>query len=155
MIFVSFKPIDAINTKSKNVDIALVEIKSFIMYELNKKGMISITHGSKSHRYLKYSTIKDLNYTDNSNKFMANIKAKDALYKNDIINLSGDVVYNREDNLVFKSQEAIYNQIENTISTTKKYILYQNKNIVKGSSLQFNNISGKIKSKNVVATYKY
>jgi len=132
----------------------LIELKSFSMYEFDKDGLSSITIGSSSNRYKKYTSIKNLDYTDNSDKLRVNIKAKKAKYINNTITLNGDVIYTREDNVVFKSQEAIYNKVKNTMDTSKKYVLYQGKNIIKGSSLHFNNNLDKIKSKNVTVIYK-
>jgi len=124
------------------------------MYEFNKNGLTSITIGSSSNRYKKFTTIKNLDYTDNSDKLRVNIKAKKAKYINNIITFNGDVIYTREDNVVFKSQEASYDKVKNMLNTNKKYVLYQGKNIIKGSSLHFNNNLDKIKSKNVTVVYK-
>lgn len=82
------------------------------------------------------------------------MKAKKGLYKGDDISLEGDVVYNREDGLIFESQEAQYNKKSTILSTDKAFIVYRGKESVKGSSFVYDNTQKKLSSKNIEAIYQ-
>ena len=147
-----FKPLDV--KKHHYTDVPLFELSDFTIYELNPQGLTTILLGSEGIRYTDRYTIKDMDYTDNSKKYIANMKSDFGLYKNDIVRLTDHVVYVREDGLTFKSKEATYNKKTAEIISNTDYIAYLNKNIVTGTYIKYNNISKKIYSKNVFAKYQ-
>jgi len=152
LIFALFKPL---NIKKQSFDdVPVFELTSFIIYEINTIGLDSIILGTKAIRYSDRYTISNINYTDNSQKYIANIKANSGIYKNDIVNLKGDVVYTREDGLNFESDTAKYDKKTSIVSTKSKYRAYNQDHLIVGSSLKYNNILNKIKSKNVISTYQ-
>lgn len=154
MIYVGFKP--QYVEQQDLVDVPLFELDSFVLHELNQERLITIMKGSETKRYSDRYSVTDIDYTDNSKELLANIKANIGLYRDrvDIVDLTGDVIYNREDGLVFESDEAIYNKKTAIAKTQKDYIMYRDENIVIGTSLVYDNANGKIKSKNVVAKYQ-
>ncbi|MCK9491750.1 MAG: LPS export ABC transporter periplasmic protein LptC [Sulfurimonas sp.] len=154
MIYVGFKPLNIAKQDFK--DVPLFELESFVLHELNQEKLITIMKGSKAKRFADKYRVIDIDYTDNSKELLANIRSDIGLYrdKKDIINLVGNVIYNREDGLVFESQEAIYNKKEAIAETQKDYIMYREKNEIIGTSLVYNNTNGKVKSKNVIAIYQ-
>lgn len=135
-------------------DVPLFELSDFTMYELNPEGLTTILLGSTGTRYADKYTIKDMDYTDNSKKYIANIISDFGVYKNEIVKLTGHVVYVREDGLTFKSEKATYNKRTADVISNTKYIAYLNDNIVIGNYIKYNNISKKIYSKNVIAKYQ-
>jgi len=152
MIFFLFKPLD-VKKQSFN-DVPLFEVGSFTIYEINTFGLDSVLIGTKGIRYTDRYDIDNVNFTDNTQKYIANIKANNGVYKNDIITLKNDVVYNREDGLSFFSDEAIYNKKSSILKTNHKYVAYSGKNKLVGSSLVYNNLKNITKSKNITATYQ-
>jgi LPS export ABC transporter protein LptC len=112
--------------------------------------------GSQTKRYSDRYSVINISYTDNSKELLANIRADKGLYrdKEDVVDLLGNVIYNREDGLVFESEEAIYNKKTAIAKTQKDYIMYRDKDRLIGTSLVFDNANGKIDSKNVVAKYQ-
>ena len=151
MIYTMFKPM---KIKQQEVGaIPLFELATFTMYELNNKGLVSIILGTNAVRYNDRYTIQNINYTDNSREYIANIKANQGVYKDNIIDLKGDVVYTREDGLVFKTQVATYNQKTSIANASGDYVSYRNSDKITGNSLEYNNILDTVKSKNVVAKY--
>ena len=140
--------------EQKADEIPLLELEEFKLTELNTKGLSSIMEGSRGFRYSDRYTIVNLDYTDNTNKLLDNIKAKNGLYKGDVIDLNGDVVYFREDGLTFKTQNARYNQKTDVVQALTKYVSHMNGNRAIGSSIVYNNALGITKSKNIVANYK-
>ncbi len=135
-------------------DVPLFELSDFTMYELNTAGLSTILLGSTSTRYADRYTIADMDYTDNSKKYIANMVSDFGVYKNEIVELNGHVAYVREDGLTFKSQKALYNKKTADVISDTKYTAYLNDNIVTGDYIKYNNISKKIYSKNVVAIYQ-
>lgn len=147
-----FKPMDIKIQHFK--DVPLFELSDFTMYELNPEGLTTILLGSTGTRYADRYTIKDMDYTDNSKKYIANMISDFGVYKNEIVKLTGHVVYVREDGLTFKSEKAMYNKKTADVISNTKYIAYLNDNIVIGNYIKYNNISKKIYSKNVIAKYQ-
>jgi LPS export ABC transporter protein LptC len=152
MILVLFKPQDI--KQNKFEDIALFNISAFTMYELNKNGLSSIMSGIEGIRYSDRYNVKFIDYTDNSQKFMANMKANNGIYKDNTLKLNGNVVYFREDGLTFETQEVTYNKETSIAIADGDYVLYRNNNKVIGNNLRYNNSSGRVQSKNVVAKYQ-
>lgn len=151
-IFVLFKPMEIQNKKFN--DLALFELGKFTMYELNTEGLDTLTIGSKAFRYTNRYIIEDVNYTDNSKEYIANIESNTGVYKGLVLNLDGDVVYTREDGLTFESQHVTYNKKTSIAISKDKYFAYKQNNTVKGNYIKYNNKKNKIYSKNVVAVYK-
>lgn len=135
-------------------DVPLFELSDFTMYELDPEGLNTIMLGSTGTRYADRYTVKGMDYTDNSKKYIANMVSDLGVYKNDIVTLTGHVVYVREDGLTFKSEIATYNKKTADVISNTKYIAYLDDNIVTGDYLKYNNMSKKIYSKNVVAKYQ-
>ncbi len=151
LIFFLFKPMFLKSTKSG--EIANFEVSEFTIHELDTKGLTTILQGSKGFSFADRYEVLDVNYTDSSRDYIANITSNNGIYKNDTIDLKGNVVYTREDGLIFKSQSAVYNQKSAIAYTKDKYIIYRNKDKMSGSDLIYDNRLDKIHSKNVRATY--
>jgi len=151
LIFVAFKPLKI--KERKFGDVPVFELKKFQIYKFTPQGLTSVMAGSKAVRYHDRYDVFDINYTDNTKQIIANMKADRGLYKNDIIHLSGNVVYKRADGLIFETQKANYNQKTKTAYSDTKYIAYMGQNVVRGDSIRYNSVSQKIQSKNIVANY--
>ncbi len=151
-IFFLFKPLDF--KEQKFTDVPLFELNIFTMYELNNHGLETLMIGTKGVRYSNRYTVKNIDYTDNSKNYIANMRADLGIYKNDIINLEGNVFYSREDGLVFETQKVIYNKKTAIAYVNQDYVSYRDKNRVKGTSLEYNNLLNQSKSTDVVANYK-
>ena len=152
VIFFMFKPMDIKQQHFK--DVPLFELNDFTLYELNPEGLTALLYGTKGTRYADRYTIKNIDYTDNSKKYIANMVADFGVYKNEIVKLTGHVVYVREDGLTFKSDQVTYNKKTADAISNTKYIAYLNDNIVIGNYIKYNNISKKIYSKHVIAKYQ-
>jgi len=151
-IYFLFKPL---NIKQQQfVDVPLFELQKFTMYELNPTGLKTVMLGSTATRYTDRYTVKNIDYTDNSKEYIANMKANNGLYKDEFVTLSGDVKYVREDGLTFKTQKVTYNKKTSEAISNVNYVAYLDKNIVHGSYIKYNNLKNKIYSKNVIAKYQ-
>ena len=152
MILFLFKPIDM--KKNNHGEIALLTLKNFKISELSKEKLSSVIIGETGTRYSDRYIIDNLNYTDNEGEFLVNLKSKIGNYKNNILDLKGDVEYIRADGLSFYSQRAIYNEKTKVVNTPVKYTSNMNGNRAKGSSIVYNSVTKVTKSKNITINYK-
>jgi len=152
MILFLFKPLDV--HQQSFIDVPLFNISSFTMYELNNKGLITLMNGAQATKYADRYTVKQMDYTDNSKDYLANMKSNSGIYKNDIVHLDGDIIYVREDGLTFETQKAVYDKKTSIAHADGDYKLYRGANIVVGSELEYNNFLDRVKSKNVIAKYQ-
>jgi len=150
-ILLIFKPLDI--KQQKFVDVPQFKLVTFTMHELDTNGLLTLINGTQGTKYSNRYVVKNIDYTDNSKEYIANIKANNGVYKNDIVNLTGDVRYVREDGLIFESQEATHNKKTGISHTNGDFTIYQNDNIVHGTKLVYDNIKDKIKAKIVDGLY--
>ncbi|MCD6191295.1 MAG: LPS export ABC transporter periplasmic protein LptC [Sulfurimonas sp.] len=151
-IFFLFKPMNI--KKQEFVDVPLFELTSFTLHELNTQGLQTMMRGNKAVRYADRYSVVDIDYTDNSKEYIANMRAKHGLYKDEIIELEDDVVYSREDGLTFETSKVHYNKKTSIAIADADYVSYRDKNIVNGSFVKYNNSLNRVESKNVTAIYQ-
>lgn len=152
MILLLFKPMDI--KEQKYQDVPVFNIAFFTIYELSTSGLTTFISGSEATRYTDRYTIKDMDYTDNSKTYLANMKADRGIFKDDIVNLTGDVVYFREDGLTFQTQEATYNTKTSIAKANLGFILTRDKNRATGTHLVYNNLLNTINAKKIKVTYQ-
>ncbi len=152
MIFVLFKPLDI--KKQEFIDIPLFELQSFTLFELNNKGLTTVMKGSSATKFSDRYSVENIDYTDNSVEYIASMRAKYGLYKNDTVDLKGDIVYQREDGLTFETQKATYNKKSKIAHVNTDFIAYRGDDMLKGSSMTYNNLLNRAKSTDIVAKYQ-
>ena len=152
MIFLFFKPL---NIKHQEfIDVPQLEVKEFTMYEFVLDGLKTFASGSSATKYDDRFIVKDINYTDKSKKYTANMHAKNAMYKDDKIILTDDVVYSRENGFIFKTQRVSYDKNSSTAISDVGYSAKIGKNVVHGTYIKYNNLLNKVYSKNIDAIYQ-
>ncbi len=154
MIFVGFKPLEI--KEQEFIDVPVFQLNSFTLREFDSKGLTILMNGSQGIRYANRYKVLDINYTDNSKKYIANMRADKGIYKDakDIVDLKGNVLYNREDGLTFKTQEATYNKKTSLAKTKTDYVMYRGLNKARGTYLSYNNKTNRIRSKNIIINYQ-
>jgi len=78
-IYIFFKPLDI--KQQTFVDVPVLEISSFTLFELDTNKLRTIMNGDKAIRYADRYTVSNINFTDNSKKYIANMKANKGIYK--------------------------------------------------------------------------
>lgn len=152
LILVLFKPL---NIKQQDFgEIPIFELTNFKVMELDEKGLTTVMNGDKGIRYKDRYVVNNIDYTDNTKKYLANMKANKGIYKDDIIDLEGNLVYVREDGISFSTQKAIYNKETNIVVSSTNYIANIGQNEVTGSYIEYNNALETMKSQNVTVNYK-
>jgi len=152
VIFTFFKPL---NIKTQNFEeTPLLEVTSFTLHELNTVGIATIMKGNNALRYEDRYLVKNIDYTDNSKKYKANMVADDGIYKDNMVHLQGNIIYNREDGLVFKTQKADYDKVTQIATSPTDYVSFMGNNQMDGSSLKYDSVNKKMESQNVNITYQ-
>ena len=152
MIFLFFKPMNIKEHKFK--DVPMFQISDFTMHELDNHRLVTLMKGSSAFRYSDRYIIENIDYTDNTKDYVATMRAKHGVYKNEIVDLKDDIFYAREDGLIFTTSKARYNRKTNITNVDAKYILYRVDDNVTGSSFIYNNKLNKGSSENVYAIYQ-
>ncbi len=150
-IFVLFKPMD-IETYDNN-DTAMLELKAFQLYDIGSEGLRMMLQGSFGKRYRDCYEVYDINYSSKTDHEQQHMAAKAAVYRNHILYLSGDVVYKKGEDFVFRSDEAQYDENHHTAMTIGAFELKNNEGVFKGYELQYNSEADTIRAKTVSALY--
>jgi LPS export ABC transporter protein LptC len=140
--------------KQEFTDVPLFELTSFTLHELNRAGLQTLMTGDSAIRYSDRYSVKNIDYTDNSKEYIANMKARHGLYKDEVVELEDDVIYSREDGLTFETSRASYDKKSTIATADADYVSYRGKNTINGSFVKYNNSLNRVESKNVVATYQ-
>ena len=151
-IFFLFKPMNI--KKQEFIDVPLFELTSFTLHELDRVGLQTVMTGDSAVRYADRYSVENIDYTDNSKEYIANMRAKQGLYKDEIVELEDNVVYSREDGFTFQTSKIVYDKKTAIAVADADYISYRDKNIVKGSFVKYNNALNRVESKNVTAIYQ-
>lgn len=152
IIYLLFEPLKI--KQQEFIDVPLLNIGKFSMYELENDGLKTLMAGTKALRYTNRYIVDNVDFTDNAKTFISNMQADNAVYKNNIVNLKGNVVYTREDGLTFESDTLKYDT-QSTIAQTKdRYIAHRDKDNMTGTSFVYNSAKNTMKSKNVTVKYQ-
>jgi LPS export ABC transporter protein LptC len=151
MIFFLFEPMEI--KQNKQEDIPLFEIENFLLHELQPSGLVTLMKGEEATKFATRYEVKKIDYTDNEKKVKANMRANFGVYQNEIVKLSGDILYSREDGFRFATQSASYNRKTSLAKTQDPYVAYMGLNRVQGEGLTYNNVKQKAFSKKVDALY--
>lgn len=152
LIYILFQPLKI--KQQEFGDVPLLTMGNFVMYELESTGLQTIMAGSKALRYTERYIVDDVNFTDNSKEFISNIQADNGIYKNNIIDLKGNVLYEREDGLTFESDTLNYNTKNSIAQTQDDYLVHRDKNSMRGTSFVYDLINNTMKSKQVTVQYQ-
>ena len=151
MIYFLFEPMDL--KQSDDKEMPQFSLDTFTLYELDKKGLLAKMDGTDAFRYDNRYVVNNIDYTDSSKDLLTNMKAKNGVYKNDVVYLSGDVKLYRDDGLRFFSQKLTYNKIKDTARTDVKYVAYMGENYITGDKVLLNNKKNTVSSKHIYAVY--
>jgi len=136
------------------VDVPLLNVKKFTLYELDTHGLKTIMAGEKALRFSDRYTVSNMDYTDNSKKFVSNMKANYGVYKANLVHLKGDVMYVREDGITFNTNTMFYNTVTKIATTKDPYTSNKGESHMSGHGLVYNAKLKQMKSQSVQIIYK-
>ena len=152
LIFFGFTPMDY---KQKIPgDIPLLEMTNFEMHELDTEGLQTIMVGDVALRFKDRYVVEKIDFTDATKNLISNMKANHGIYKGNVVDLKGNVVYYREDGIALETETLNYNTVTAIAQTNDKYVAFQDQNTMYGTSMIYDTLIGKMDSKNVLINYK-
>lgn len=151
-IFFFFKPL-AIKQSQKR-EIAQLELHNFMMYEFDREKLVDIATGEKALRYTNRDILYNFVFNDNSNDTLVSLSADKGRYRNDTLELQGNVLYTKSDNFEFKSEHVFYDRKRAYAKSDAPFTASMGQNRVKGKSLYYDLKKDRIKAKNINAIYK-
>lgn len=150
-IFVFFKPLSIAQPPKK--EIAQLELHDFTMYEFDTNKLVDIATGKKALRYKNRDLLFDFVFNDNSNADLVSLSANRGKYKNDTIDLKGQVLYTKSDGIEFRSEHVFYNRKKGYARSDVPYIGTMGKSRVHGRTLFYDLKKDLIESKDIYAIY--
>lgn len=151
-IFTYFKP--SYNVSHNGREIPNIELYSFVVYEIGTRGMERFFEGKEGKRFEERYVISSAKFSNNSNPLFESIRADNALYKDDLITLTKNVHYEREDGLEFRSDEGTLDQNKSIIRTQGPFVITQNRNRVEGTNLYYNTVEDTVSADAVRGSYQ-
>ncbi len=136
-----------------NNDTAMLELKEFKLFDIGSNGLNMMLQGESGKRFSDRYEINDLNYSNLSTKKSQAMSASLARYKDNILYLDNNVIYQQGENFIFKSNEAIYNEKNNKASTSGKFELKSADGLFGGAALEYNSETQNVKAKSITAIY--
>ncbi|MDP3120142.1 MAG: LPS export ABC transporter periplasmic protein LptC [Sulfuricurvum sp.] len=151
-MFGYFKPTLFVGETKKEVP--KFELESFVVYEISATGIDRFFEGNHGMRFEDRYEVSSAKFSNNSKDLFESISANEALYKDDIISLEGDVHYVREDGLQFRSDEGKYDTVNSLVSTRGSFVITQNSNRVNGTQLLLNTQQKTVSANAVSGSYQ-
>jgi len=151
-MFGYFKP--TILMDETKEEVPKFELESFIIYEISAVGIDRFFEGIHGKRFEDRYEVSSAKFSNNSKDLFESISANEALYKEDIITLEGNVHYMREDGLEFRSAEGKYDTPHSLVSTRGGFVITQNSNRVNGTQLLLNTQQHTVSANAVSGSYQ-
>ena len=147
-----FKP--TMFKEEAKVEVPKFELESFVVYEISALGIDRFFQGEHGKRFEDRYEVSSAKFSNNSKTLFESISANNALYKDDIITLDGNVHYVRADGLQFHSDEGKYDTPHSLVTTRGNFVITQNNNRVHGTQLQLNTKSHTVSANAVSGSYQ-
>lgn len=147
-----FKP--SYPVRPNNQEIPQIELTTFALYEISGKGIDHVLEGAEGKKFADRYEITSAKFSDNTQRLFQSVSGTAILYKDNIVDVNGDVYYHREDGLDFRSREAQYNTKSAVISTQGEFKITQNANYVNGKKLEFNTRSDAVSADEIRGSYQ-
>jgi LPS export ABC transporter protein LptC len=157
-IFFYIKPID-VESSLKYRDykeIPLLSFSDFHIYDFDENRIVRTTlQGQYGEAFENsYYRIKDVELTYKSSRGFENISSNYAYYKNQEIDIIGDVTYSRDDGVKIDTDQITYDIRDDYFYIPKKFSLYQMGSQVNGRTLVIKRRDGTINAFNIEAVIK-
>lgn len=135
-MFAYFKP--SSSHDPKNGEVPRIELESFVIYEVEPQGVKRFFEGKEGKVFDERYEIASAKFSNNTKKLLESIQGDHVLYQGDFITLNGNVRYQREDGLQFRSEEGTFDQNRSLIRTEGDFVITQNRNRIEGTKLYYN-----------------
>ena len=151
-MFAYFKP--AYTSYGTGEEIPAIELQTFTLYEISRQGIDHVLTGEDGKMFDDRYEISSAIFSDNTKKLAQTVKAQKAVYRNDVVDLSGNVRYERADGLRFFSKEGKYDTNLSVVSTKGAFEIIQNRHRVEGTKLYYNTARDTVSADSVSGVYQ-
>lgn len=151
-MFGYFKP--TVLADGSKEEVPKFELESFVIYEISTLGIDRFFEGEHGKRFEDRYEVSSAKFSNNSKKLFESIRANEALYKEEVITLNGNVHYLREDGLAFRSDEGKYDVPHSLVSTRGSFVITQKNNKVNGTQLLLNTQYHTVSANRVSGSYQ-
>lgn len=135
-------------------EVPKIHLFSFSLYEISHHGVDHILEGQEGKKFDDRYEITSAKFSDNTKAQFQTIRSDKALYQDDILQISGNVLYHRADGLEFRSQEGKYDTEKSVVTTQGPFVITQNANRVDGRRLYYNTESDIVSANAVRGSYQ-
>ncbi len=135
-------------------EVPLIKFSDIESYDIDAKGTDTIIKAKEALRFSKYDKLKKVNILTFKRGMRESLRAEEARYEKDTVYLSGNVFYEREDNLTIKTQKVVYDTKKEFIFSQTPFVLTDNKIKIEGNSFGYNKQKGIIKATHIKALIK-
>jgi len=150
-IYLFFKPIDI--QLDLPDELAQLELNQFVVHEYDTDKLKTILSGSEGKRYEERYEVKDVNYTNNTDRYVENMRADYGFYKEPLMILKKNVHYQRDDGSRFFADHVTYNDETSFTTTDGSFKLWNGHDSIKGQNLSYNSQSGEINATAITGIY--
>lgn len=130
------------------------ELDQFVIYEITHAKIDRFFEGEHGKHFEDRYEIRDAKFTNNTKAMIESIRADEALYKENLISLNGDVHYVREDGFQFRSSEGTYDQNSSLIQTRGAFVITKKGTKIEGEHLDYNVNADRVSADKVRGSYQ-
>ncbi len=150
-IYLFFSPMDIQEKEHKEVP--MLDLERFTVYELDTTGLQSVMMGSEGKRFSNRYEVLDVNYTDNSHKFIQTMRSDFARYQGEKVFLEGNVRYKRADGMMFLSDDAKYDHKRSVATKRGPFTIIDKNDWLVGKRLYYNSVKERAKGDEIKGSY--
>jgi len=135
-------------------EIPQIELRKFTLYEISHKGIDHVLEGEEGKKFEDRYEITAATFSDNTKRLTQSVSSAKALYKENLVDMQGDVRYHRADGLTFHSKEGQYNTKTSIIRTKGAFEITQNANRIEGEKLYYDTEHDTVSADAIRGTYQ-
>ena len=143
--FLSTKEPKILKVSKKDINYSTIKFTTLQGCTIQKEGISQRIRASKALKFKTYDELYDLNTSFLEQGIRHTLIAKKARYQDDILYLTGDVLYENNQSLHIKSKELEYNVKTKIAKSPVAFTLSSNQGIMIGDSFVYDMKNGALK----------
>jgi LPS export ABC transporter protein LptC len=124
-------------------DFAKFEFSEYAIFNITQEGIKESLFAKKGYHYDNKEILEHITYTKEINNISTHIKAKTALYQDNIIEFSQDVALEQDNQFKLTANHIIYDLKNNFIYSHNPFLMTQSNGYLSGRNFTYN-LSDKI-----------
>ncbi len=150
-IYLFFRPMEV--ERPDDRELAQLDLRAFTVYELDKNGLIRMMYGDNGQRYKDRYEVRDISYTDSSNALTQDMTADYGTYRDEEMELKGNVIIRRSDATDVMSEFVSYDKSKNIVRSDGPFVMLRPDTRIDGEGLVYNMAEGHATAKKMTVNY--